>query len=398
MRSSPLRRHVRQRRRHQGAAEAVADGVHALLAGRLLDGVERGVDAFPHVVVEPLLGQARVGVHPGHHEHGVALLHRPAHEGVLGPEVEDVELVDPGREDEERALQHRFRRRRVLDELHQVVLEDDLARRHRDVLADAELGVVRHPDAEPALAALQVVQQVRKALEQVLAAGLGGAPQHLRVGQEEVGRAHRVDELAGVEVHLLRRLLVHAVDVGRHVLEEPGGQEIGLPDEVEHLVLAPRLVLEAAVARVFGDDRLHLLAHHAPRGVLPEGEVVLPEAELRLHHAGGVGHHPGRHLEKSGADIERVGTGGAGAFHRLAPEEVGHDPLAALRDLGHRPGDQRGVRQAELALGGQRRFLIHGSSLARCAAHSNRRRTAAAPPRVHNTRSRRTRFPRPGVA
>ena len=175
-----------------------------------------------------------------------------------------------------------------------------------------------------------------------------------------------------------------------HVLEEAGGKEVGLADEVEDLVLAPRLVLEAAVARVLGDDRLHVLAHHAPRGVLPEGEVVLPEAELRLHQAGGVGHQPGRHFEKGGADVERVGIGGAGAFHRLAPEEVGHDPLAALRDLGHRPGDQRGVRQAELALGGQRRFLIHGSSLPRCAAHSNRRRTAAAP-RAFTIRARAAR-------
>ena len=48
------------------------------------------------------------------------------------------------------------------------------------------------------------------------------------------------------------------------------------------------------------------LAHHAPRGVLPERQVVLPEAELRLHQPGRVGHQPRRHFEEGGADVQRV--------------------------------------------------------------------------------------------
>ena len=71
-----------------------------------------------------------VRVLPGHHEHGEALLGQVLHHAVLRLEVEDVELVDPGRHDQERPLEHGVRGRGVLDQLHQVVAEDDLARRH----------------------------------------------------------------------------------------------------------------------------------------------------------------------------------------------------------------------------------------------------------------------------
>ena len=77
-----------------------------LLAGRLLDRVERGEDAFAHVVLEALLGLALVGVDPGDDEHGEALRDRPADEGLLGVEIEDVELVDPRRHDQQRPLEH----------------------------------------------------------------------------------------------------------------------------------------------------------------------------------------------------------------------------------------------------------------------------------------------------
>ena len=159
-----LRRHPGERAGEQRAAQAVADGVDLALAGRLLDRVERGEIALRHVVVEALLGEPLVRVDPADHEHGVALRHRPAHEAVLRPQVEDVELVDPGRHDQQRPLQHRLRGRRVLDQLHQVVLVDDLARRDGDVLAELERVHVGHLDAQLAAAALEVGEQVVEAL------------------------------------------------------------------------------------------------------------------------------------------------------------------------------------------------------------------------------------------
>src|SRR3546814_11979123 len=70
--------------------------------------------------------------------HRVALRDRPADEGVLRPQVKDVVLVDPRRDDQQRPLGDIVGRRRVLDELHEVVLVDHLARRKGDVLAERE--------------------------------------------------------------------------------------------------------------------------------------------------------------------------------------------------------------------------------------------------------------------
>ena len=51
-----------------------------------------------------------------------------------------------------------------------------------------------------------VGQHMLEALEQVLAAGLDRRSDHLRVGQREIGRAHRVDERSGGEAQLLALL------------------------------------------------------------------------------------------------------------------------------------------------------------------------------------------------
>ena len=60
----------------------------------------------------------------------------------------------------------------VLDQLDHLVLENDLARRRRNIFAEPERIHIRHGNAEAALSALQVVKQIRQAAEQVLAAGL----------------------------------------------------------------------------------------------------------------------------------------------------------------------------------------------------------------------------------
>jgi hypothetical protein len=64
--------------------------------------------------------------------------------------LEHVELVDPRRHDEQRAAPDVGRRRRILDELHQLVLIDDLARRRRDVFAEPEV-TGRYTSTDPNL-------------------------------------------------------------------------------------------------------------------------------------------------------------------------------------------------------------------------------------------------------
>ena len=80
--------------------------------------------------------------------------------------------------------------------------------------------------------------------------------QHFGIGQQEIGRAHRVDELARIEIDLLGGRRIEPVHLLHHVLHEAGGQQVGLPDEVENLVFLPGVVPEALVLGVGIDHRL----------------------------------------------------------------------------------------------------------------------------------------------
>src|SRR3546814_5606850 len=111
----------------QRAAQAVADRVHVALTGRLFDRVERRQRPLVHVVDEVLPGEPLVRVDPGYDEHRVALVERPFDERILRLEIEDVELVDPWRDDQQRPLVDLLRRRFVLQALHALVLVDYLA-------------------------------------------------------------------------------------------------------------------------------------------------------------------------------------------------------------------------------------------------------------------------------
>ena len=156
------------------------------------------------IIVERGVGDALVGRLPADHEQGDALVDAPFDEAFLGREVEDVEAVDPRREDHQRRLQHLVGRRRVLDQLVERRLLDHLAGRRRQVAPDLErarLGLRQ-------LARRDVLEHVGEALEQILAAGLDRPLQHLRVGQREIGRAHRIDEAARREAQPLARLSV----------------------------------------------------------------------------------------------------------------------------------------------------------------------------------------------
>ena len=155
-----LGRHVGKGRSEQRAAEAIADDIGLALAGRLLDRVERGQWPLAHVILEAFLGEPLVRVDPGNHENRVALLDRPADERVPRPQIEDIELVDPGRDDQQRPPLHGLGGWRILQQLDQIILVDDLAGGRGDILADLECRHVGHRDREPALAALEIVEQV----------------------------------------------------------------------------------------------------------------------------------------------------------------------------------------------------------------------------------------------
>ena len=117
--------------------------------------IQRGEDAFAHIVLEIHLREFGVGIDPGHHEHRVALIHQPADEAVLGPKIQNVEFVDPGREDQQRPVMDLGCGGRKLQKLDQPVAEHHLAGRGGDILADHET-VGGLADGKLALAALDV--------------------------------------------------------------------------------------------------------------------------------------------------------------------------------------------------------------------------------------------------
>ena len=181
----------------QGAANAVTDGIQLTLAGGLLNGVHGGDGAFEHVVFKTLVRQFRPGIHPGHHEHGVALRDPIADERLFLTQIENVVLVDPRRNHQQRPAVHGVGGWPVLDELHQFVLENNVARRVGEIVSNRKGVRVGHAKGHWAGALIQITQQVGQTPQQVPAPGTDRGAQHLRVAQDEVTRGQGVGHLAG---------------------------------------------------------------------------------------------------------------------------------------------------------------------------------------------------------
>ena len=174
-------------RAQQGSADAVANGVQLVFTGRLPDGINSSQGAELHVVFPAFIFLRRPGVAPGHHENRLALVDQPSDKGVPGGQVEDIELVDPGRDNQQWALGHGLCCRRILDQLHQLILVDHLARRCGQVTAHLKCRAVGHGHIEQVRVLAQVFNQVAHAVHQVHALALPGNTQYFRVGQRVVG-------------------------------------------------------------------------------------------------------------------------------------------------------------------------------------------------------------------
>ena len=293
---------------------------------------------------------ARVGVDPGDDKDGVPLLDEPAEQRFFRREVEDVEFVDPRRDDEERALPHALGGLRVLDELEEFVLEDHLARRRRQVLAELERRDVGLARKQQALAGRDIVGEHPHSLHEVLSIASRGDLQNLGVGEDEVRGRKRIVDLPQIEARLLPRAVVDAVRLVDQLLGPVRGGEVELLQRGEHRVLVPLQVGEAAVVgiparRTGGAD-----------GALPDCEVAREEARLRLH------------------QTRRVGG------------PVFADPAERLHDLGRRVGDEIGglALLMRLQIGRERApALLDGAGKVaregfRVANHVRRRRSVPA--------------------
>ena len=136
------------------------------------------------------------------------------------------------------------------------------------VLADPKRIRVGHRDRELSPTAFEILHQILQTLEQILAAGLDGRLQHLRVGGDEIGWRQGIHELARVEPDLVLSLRVEALDV------VDGGQNcaredlVALLDVVEHEVLGPGRVLKASVLPIGWVDSFDQ-SQQPSGGVLP---------------------------------------------------------------------------------------------------------------------------------
>src|SRR5690606_38572962 len=100
-------------------------------------------------------------------ENGETLLDGPAHEGFLRREIENVELVDPRRHDEQRDLTGFLGRGRVLDEFKGRVSEYDLSGRGGEILADFEGVEIGLADAQAPVRRLHVLLEMFQSLDEI---------------------------------------------------------------------------------------------------------------------------------------------------------------------------------------------------------------------------------------
>ena len=98
--------------------------------------------------------------------------------------------------------EYRIGCRCVLNEFHEIVSKHHASRRGRDVAPDLERRFVRHACAESSARRVIVREQIRQPVDEVLAAGSSSLSGHLGIGQREVGRRYRVDELTRHELEL----------------------------------------------------------------------------------------------------------------------------------------------------------------------------------------------------
>ncbi len=145
-----------------------------------------------------------------------------------------------------------------------------------------------------------------KPSDQILALGVQGPFQDIRVGEGKVGRRHRINKLAGIEIELLTLFIIHTRDgFGRshHVTR---GKQVGLFDEIEHNSIVPRIAFKAPVIGIRHNNSLIRLTQRSERGPLPQRNRILPKLRLSLHQRLGVETYLRHVFEELLAQLDRV--------------------------------------------------------------------------------------------
>jgi len=92
-----------------------------------LSDLDRAHRPLLDIVVPTEMAARLIRIAPRHHKDRQAMLDCKADKGIGRLKVEDVELVDARRHDQQRPCGHLLRRGRILNELKQLVFEHDRA-------------------------------------------------------------------------------------------------------------------------------------------------------------------------------------------------------------------------------------------------------------------------------
>src|SRR6476659_3585938 len=170
------------------------------------------------------------------------MLDEEADETVLGLQVENVELVDPGRNEQQRYRVGLRGERRVLDQLDEALSVDDLPLRDGEVLSWRESFGIGH--SHPTLA--QIGNQITQAVSHTAATRLQRLAKSRRVRRQKQSRTRRIDQLLDVEHEAMPFGRIGNLPVG-FLAKLGGDREIALLKDPEKRVLLPFRRLEAAV-------------------------------------------------------------------------------------------------------------------------------------------------------
>src|ERR1700730_4296366 len=162
------------------------------------------------------------------------MLDEEADETVLGLQVENVELVDPGRNEQQRYRVGLRGERRVLDQLDEAVSVDDLPLRDGEVLSWRKSFGVGH--SHPTLT--QLGNQITQAVSHTAATRLQRLAKSRRVRRQKQGRTRRIDQLLDVEHEAMPFGRIGNLPVG-FLAKLGGDREIALLKDPEKRGAAP---------------------------------------------------------------------------------------------------------------------------------------------------------------
>ena len=134
-----------------------------------------------------------------------------------------------------------------MDQLHDVVLVDHLARCHCEVAADSEGGTVGELGVQAAVAPDKVIHHVLRALGEIGALCIDSGTYHLGVKQGKVCRRERVRHLPQVEFDPSPGFVVESTQLLDQVAGMRDRRKIALLDRVERRTVGPLGILETLV-------------------------------------------------------------------------------------------------------------------------------------------------------